>query len=66
MSIVTLAASELLLGPVLPALSVTEPDANLTTTVPVVPVTVHPTVTVMVVPDDEDGVNEEQVAVPEA
>lgn len=65
-SIVTLDASALLLGPELPALSTTEPDASRKTTVPVVPTTVHPTVIVMVVPDDEEGVNEEQVAVPEA
>ena len=59
-------ASALLLGPVFPAPSVTEPDASRRTTVPVVPATVQTTVTVMVIPELEDGVNDVHVAVPEA
>lgn len=62
-SIVTLEASALLLGPVLPASSVTEPDASRRTTSPSV---VHTTVTVIVVPEDPDGENDAHEALPEA
>jgi len=60
-SIVTLDALVALAGPVLPAGSLTELAASLAITVPS---EVHATVTVMDVPDDADGVNEQPVAVP--
>lgn len=63
MLIVTLEASALLLGPVFDALSLTDPEARRRTTVPSV---VQTTDTVMVEPDEADGVKDEHVAVPEA
>jgi len=60
-SIVTLDALVALAGPVLPAGSLTELAASLAITVPS---DAHATVTVMDVPDDADGVNEQPVAVP--
>ena len=62
-SMVTLVATDALAGPVLPAGSLTELAASLATTVPS---DAHATVTVMDVPDDADGVNEQLSAVPEA
>ena len=60
-SIVTLDALVALAGPRLPAGSLTELEASLATTVPS---DAHATATVMDVPDDADGVNEQPVAVP--
>lgn len=61
--IVTLVASASLLGPTLPVSSLTELAAKRRTRVPSV---VHTTVTVIVVPDELDGVKDVHAAVPDA
>jgi hypothetical protein len=60
-SIVTLDASVAELGPVLVAVSLTDPEASRSMTVPSV---VQTTVTVIEVPEAADGVIDEHVAVP--